>query len=113
MSPTTTYHAPQAREGRDRPNFSKLFDEVDSRGAGEVDRRQFRRMLEGLNIHLESDMMASLIRKFDKDGDGMISYKEFAEFIEGDGFAADTDNIDEILKRLKVRNAGHATARDR
>ena len=92
-----------AREGRDRPNFSKLFDELDSQGKGEIDRRQFCRMMEQLNIHMTGSLMNLLIQKFDTDGDGMISYNEFVEFIEGSGGAVDPDDIDEVLKRLKLK----------
>eukprot|EP00638_Chattonella_subsalsa_P000152 CAMPEP_0117736784 /NCGR_PEP_ID=MMETSP0947-20121206/2141_1 /TAXON_ID=44440 /ORGANISM="Chattonella subsalsa, Strain CCMP2191" /LENGTH=1011 /DNA_ID=CAMNT_0005552151 /DNA_START=179 /DNA_END=3214 /DNA_ORIENTATION=+ len=66
------------------PDFYTVFNDIDRDGAGELNKREFRRALNIMGIkNLDDEDVDCLVDRLDIDGDGTISYKEFEAFALG------------------------------
>jgi hypothetical protein len=59
-----------------------LFHSCDNNGDGDLNDKEFKRLLEKLSINMSDSDRDLLMMQFDKDGDGRLNLEEFTKFIE-------------------------------
>jgi len=73
----------QSRNPRSvKPNFQKVFSEMDQSGDGKLDYDELRAALQSINIELTDEEMDTLMKRLDIDGDGDVNYMEFIRFVK-------------------------------
>eukprot|EP00908_Phaeocystis_cordata_P014396 Transcript_25495.p1 GENE.Transcript_25495~~Transcript_25495.p1 ORF type:complete len:636 (+),score=211.77 Transcript_25495:3-1910(+) len=81
-------------------NFGRVIDvfhEWDEDGSGTIDRREFRRALPLLGIHLDKQTADALFDSFDIDGDGELDFRELHKRLKGSA---------QVIDRRPVRRWG-------
>jgi hypothetical protein len=87
-----------------KPNFKRVFEEMDADNSGCLDHEELKNAMKALEMPLNDEEMATLIKRLDSDGDGTIDYMEFIRFVhvggdEGDGILS-TDRVEDALTHL-------------
>jgi len=96
--------------GQNTSAILERFSQIDTDGSGKISWDEFRTMLTGYGIELNSDLDKSLVMiKFDKNSDGLIDYREFTDslftaLVVREGGQSQTKRIPRPISELNKLN---------
>lgn len=62
--------------------IQEAFRMFDSDGSQEIDKKEFRKLVQSLGIEAKASKIDQMMKEVDKDGSGQINLKEFTEMME-------------------------------
>lgn len=89
-------------EGVSKPLSQRIFEKYDTDGSGDIDVKEFHKMVRDQGIYLSEDALALAVMELDRDGDCKISYEEYKMWKQNSAFS-DLDIDDEtVANRLRI-----------
>lgn len=98
-------------EAMTESQIRERFHAADKNGDGQLNPKEFKRMLQSFDMQLDDQAVQLLIDRFDVDGDGDIDLNEFRTFIEAEVARLQGSTLSDSLSPTRLNTGGASTQR--
>lgn len=81
----------------------RAFKSFDRDSSGAISRDEFSAMMRKFQINLSDATLASLLRRYDPNGDGVITYDEFIQYVMPPAWKSKEMAVEEAVQKIRDR----------
>ena len=89
-------------ESVSKPLSQRIFEKYDTDGSGDIDVKEFHKMVRDQGIYLSEDALALAVMELDRDGNCKISYEEYKTWKQNSAFSDLDIDDDTVANRLRI-----------